>query len=69
MADDAPTDLAHEEEILRRHSTPGLRKQELDRAAKKDHLGSLGIRGDEASKILDSMYPETQEQGEQHDRT
>jgi hypothetical protein len=34
-----------------------LRKRELDRAAKQDHLGSLGTRGDEAAKILDQMYP------------
>ena len=30
-----------EQEILARHSTPGLRKTELTRQAKKDHLLSI----------------------------
>jgi hypothetical protein len=53
----------YEEGILARHSTPGLRKRELDRIAKKDHLGSLGIKGEDAAKILDQMYPEAVTKG------
>lgn len=50
---------AYEEDILARHSTPGLRKNQLDRAAKKNHLlGALGQnRRDEIEKILADMYP------------
>jgi hypothetical protein len=50
--------MTEEEEILRRHSTPGLRRTELTRAAKKAHLASLRLVGEEAEKILDELYPE-----------
>jgi hypothetical protein len=49
--------MTYEEEILAKHSTPGLRKHELTRLAKKDHLGSMNIKGPEAEKILNEMYP------------
>lgn len=55
--------LTPEQAILLQYSTPGLRRQELDRFAKKDHLGSLGIKGEEAAKILDQMYPPPPEEG------
>jgi hypothetical protein len=48
--------MTYEEEILARNSTPGLRKRELTRSNKKDHLGSLGIKGEAAEKILNEMY-------------
>lgn len=49
----------YEEGILARHSTPGLRRNQLDRAAKKDHLfGWLGRgRHEEVEKVLDELYP------------
>jgi hypothetical protein len=49
--------MTYEEEILARHSTPGLRKRELTRQAKKDHLDSMNIKGEEAEKILNEIYP------------
>lgn len=47
-----------EEEILARYSTPGLRKQELDRDNKKDQLNSLGMSRFPAERdvILDQLY-------------
>lgn len=48
--------MTYEEEILARHSTPGLRRCELGRSAKKGHLDSLGVRGEDARKILDAIY-------------
>lgn len=50
----------YEESILARHSTPGLRRRELDRTAKKDHLqGFLGrsYPPEDIEKILDKIYP------------
>jgi hypothetical protein len=46
-----------ETEIFGRYSTPGLRKCELARAAKKDHLASIGVKNDDATKVLDQLYP------------
>lgn len=46
----------NEEETLRRYSTPSLRRNELGRFAKKEHLASNGVRGDEARKILEYLY-------------
>lgn len=34
----------------------GLKKRELSRNAKKDHLATLGVKGEEAKLILDQMY-------------
>jgi hypothetical protein len=46
-----------EAEILAKYSTPGLRKGELSRAAKKLHLASCyRTTGEEASRILDQIY-------------
>lgn len=45
-----------EEEVLKNYSTPSLRRNQLGRFAKKEHLSSHGIRGDEAKKILDNLY-------------
>lgn len=49
-----------EQDILGRYSTPGLRKNQLDRSAKKDQL--LGAYGrhyprDDIDKILNQLYP------------
>jgi hypothetical protein len=54
----AKATLSYEEEILAKHSTPGLRKHELNRAAKKDHLNSQGMNKFPADrdKLLDTMY-------------
>lgn len=49
--------MTYEEGILARYSTPGLRRNQLDRSAKKDHLGSAGVKGPEAEKILNELYP------------
>jgi hypothetical protein len=48
--------MTYEEYILENYSTPGLRKCELNRFAKKDHLGGLRVSADEAKKILDTLY-------------
>jgi Zn-dependent M32 family carboxypeptidase len=49
-----------EQEILARYSTPGLRRCELSRAAKKAHLATLRrpVIGEEAEKVLAELYPE-----------
>lgn len=47
---------SEEDEVLKKHSTPSLRRNELGRFAKKEHLASNGVRGDEAKKILDYLY-------------
>jgi hypothetical protein len=46
-----------EQDILAKYSTAGLRRHELSRAAKKDHLASLKVVGEEAEKILTQLYP------------
>lgn len=50
----------YEQDILDRHSTPGLRKNQLDRSAKKDQLleayGRHYPRAD-IEKILSELYP------------
>jgi Zn-dependent M32 family carboxypeptidase len=45
---------------LEHYSTPGLRRGELSRAAKKTHLATLRrpITGEEAEKVLAELYPE-----------
>lgn len=50
---------SYEENILRRYSTPGLRKNQLDRAAKKEQLNAQGMSKFPADrdKILDELYP------------
>jgi hypothetical protein len=35
-----------------------LTKNQMSRSAKKDHLGSLKVNGDDAEKILDKLYPD-----------
>ena len=47
-----------ESEILAKYSTPGLRKKELSRSAKKTHLqeSQKHLRLDEINKILDDLY-------------
>jgi len=51
--------MTYEEEVLAKHSTPGLKRNELDRAAKKDHLASAykHLSREEVDKILDQLYP------------
>jgi hypothetical protein len=51
--------MTYEEQVLTDHSHPRLRKNELTRRAKKEHLDSLGVRGDDARKILDDLYNPT----------
>lgn len=46
-----------EQAVLNQYSTPGLRKGELSRQVKADHLASQGIKGEVATKILDQLYP------------
>jgi hypothetical protein len=47
-----------EAEVLAKYSSDRLRKGELDRSAKKDHLNSQGMSRlpKERDKILDQMY-------------
>lgn len=46
-----------EAEILAKYSTPGLRKYELSRAAKKQHLATnYRTTGEEADRVLDQLY-------------
>ena len=47
----------HEWTVLAQYSSLGLRKCELDRAGKKEHLARQGIRGSDAELILDKLYP------------
>jgi hypothetical protein len=46
-----------ETEVLAKYSTPGLRKHELDRMAKKLHLAGIQVVGEDADKILNELYP------------
>jgi hypothetical protein len=50
--------LTYEEEILAKHSTPGLRKHELTRQGKKEQLDDQGMHKFPADrdKILDQLY-------------
>ena len=43
-------------DILAKYSTPGLRRNMMDRTTKRDHLDRLGIRGKRADEILDELY-------------
>lgn len=47
-----------EAEILAQYSTPGLRKKEMTRSAKKTHLQETQkhLRADEIEKVLHDMY-------------
>jgi hypothetical protein len=48
-----------EQEILARYSPPGLRRNELTRAGKKQHLQSMPrITSDEIEEILNRLYPD-----------
>jgi hypothetical protein len=63
----APADV---DQVLDAYSTPGLRKRELDRYGKKEQLGSLGIKGEQAEKILEQLFqppapPAADEPGEE----
>ena len=50
-------------DILDKYSTPGLRRHELTRSEKRNHLERIGIRGADADKILNDLYgPEPVEQ-------
>lgn len=49
-----------EREVLDAYSTPGLRKSELSRHAKRLHLGNIGVRDrDDVDEILSSLYPDS----------
>jgi hypothetical protein len=54
---DALRDCARESEILAAYSTPGLRRNQLSRGAKKEHLRSLRVSEAEIEKILNELYP------------
>lgn len=59
---DDPNNIDSEDKILQRYSTPGLRKNELDRSAKKDQLAGQRLTPDEIHIILDKIYgPEIKE--------
>jgi hypothetical protein len=45
-----------ESEVLAKYVTPGLRKNTLDRAAKKDQLNALKIPPDDRDIILNQLY-------------
>jgi hypothetical protein len=49
--------IVTEAEILAAYSTPGLRRRELSRAAKKEHLATLKVVGEKAEEILTRLYP------------
>lgn len=51
------------EEILERYSTPRLRRNELSRSAKKDHLDRIMPKElrEGIPKILDEIYPVAEE--------
>jgi hypothetical protein len=52
-----PDNGARETEILAAYSTPGLRRNQLSRGAKKEHLRSLRVPEADIEKILDELYP------------
>jgi hypothetical protein len=45
-----------ERRILAQYSTPGLRRNELTRAAKREHLAGLGLSRVEIEKTLLALY-------------
>lgn len=49
---------SYEESIIAANSTPGLKKNQLTYAAKKDHLNSLGMNRipDERDALLAKIY-------------
>jgi hypothetical protein len=51
---------AYEEDILRKYSTPGLKKNQLDYAAKRDQLNSQGMNRYPADrdKLLAELFPD-----------
>jgi hypothetical protein len=48
-----------EEELLRKYSTPGLRRNEMTRQAKKEQLQNpkYALRPEEINALLDQLYP------------
>lgn len=54
--------MATDEEraILENYSTPGLRKGELTRDAKRSQLDDLRLPKEDRDKILDELYPREQ---------
>lgn len=48
--------MSYEQEIIDRHSTPGLRRNELTRYAKKEQLDSLNVPAADRDKILEELY-------------
>jgi hypothetical protein len=48
-----------EEEILRKYSTPGLRRNEMTRQAKKEQLQNpkYALRPEEIEGLLNQLYP------------
>ena len=47
----------YERSVLDRYSTPGLRKNAMTLSAKRDHLRSLGVKEDDAEKIIAEIFP------------
>lgn len=58
MSDTSAT-LSYEEQIVERHSTPGLKKHMLTRFAKMEQLNAQGMSKfpEDRDKILDLLYP------------
>lgn len=56
--------MTHEEEVLAKYSTPGLKKHELSREAKKDWLSFAypKMSREEVEKLLNEIYPPKEEQ-------
>lgn len=57
-----PEPNTYEADILVKYSTPGLKKNELTRSAKKDQLNAQGMGKfpEDRDKILDQLYPKGQ---------
>lgn len=54
---------SYEEDIIARHSTPGLKRNELTREAKKDHLAGQRVPKEEQEKILAELYGDRPPEG------
>lgn len=47
---------SYEQDIIDKHGDPRLKRNELDRSAKKDHLNGQKVPPEIRDKILDGMY-------------
>lgn len=53
-----------ERDILDRYSTPSLRRNTLTEEAKRWQLWGKGVRGEEADRIIDQLYPKPKDHAE-----